>query len=97
MQHNTVLVDGNVLETVITDEDVARSSESQTVENTGNPAYSAAFMRRFRRVKRVTKEQDAISRMVVAEMHDKRGAAKADMPVTKTPEQRTFADFAEGV
>ena len=93
MLTRTIRAPDGTLETAITDEDVARSSESQTVENTGNPAYSAAFMRRFRRVKRVTKEQDAISRKVVAEMQDKLGDAKAEMPVTKPAEQRTFADF----
>ena len=98
MKHDTVLVGDNILETVVTDEDIARVVDTPVVENTGNPGYSKAVMKLFRRTKKVVKKVDAQSRISVAEMRVKRDdvvvqVAKVEHTDVKPAEQRTFADF----
>ncbi len=99
MRTSTIRTPDGVLETVVTDEDVARVADTHVVENTGNPGYSKAIMKLFRRAKKEVKKVNAASRISVAEMRAKRDAnvvqvVKVETPITKPAEQRTFADFS---
>ena len=91
-----------VLETVYREEDLQRVHESEqpTTENTGNPAYSAAIMRQFRKAKKASKSNDERSRRIVKALNKERKkmdrvknkAKKIVEPPVKRV-QRTLMDF----